>query len=84
MTPHSGGPPRQVDRATAAAIEPSTRAAFSSEVPMASSANGIGSFMTDNIVSVLRHLPETNGTYAQVIALATEHGPQLSATTLGK
>ena len=51
---------------------------------MASSANGIGSFMTNNIVSVLRHLPETNGTYAQVIALATEHGAQLSATTLGK
>ena len=51
---------------------------------MASSANGIGSFMTDNIVSVLRHLPKTNGTYAQVIALANEHGAQLSATTLGK
>ena len=51
---------------------------------MASSAKGIGSFMTNNIVSVLRHLSETNGTYTQVIALATEHGAQLSATTLGK
>ena len=52
---------------------------------MASSANGIGSsFTTDNVVSILRALPETNGTYAQVIALATEHGAQLSAATLGK
>ena len=39
---------------------------------MASSANGIGSFMTDNIVSVLRHLPETNGTYAHIEAGRTQ------------
>ena len=51
---------------------------------MASLINGIGSFTTDNIVSILRALPETNGTYAQVIARAAEHGALLSPTTLGK
>ena len=51
---------------------------------MPSITKGVGSFTTDNIVSILRALPETNGTYAQVIARAAEHGAQLSATTLGK
>ena len=51
---------------------------------MPSITKGVGSFTADNIVSILRALPETNGTYAQVIARAAEHGAQLSATTLGK
>ena len=51
---------------------------------MSSFTKGIGSFTADHIVAVLRALPDTDGTYAQVIARATEHGAQLSATTLGK
>ena len=51
---------------------------------MPSITKGVGSFTADNIVSILRALPETNGTYAQVIARAAEHGAQLSATTIGK
>ena len=51
---------------------------------MASFINGIGSFTTDNLVAILRALPDTNGTYAQVIARATENGALLSRTTLGK
>ena len=51
---------------------------------MPSIKNAVGSFTADQIVAVLRALPETDGTYAQVIACATEHGAQLSVTTLGK
>ena len=53
--------------------------------------------MTDVVTYRIRELPvinthelatdhpvEPNGTYAQVIARAAEHGAQLSATTLGK
>ena len=41
-------------------------------------------FTADNIVAILRALPETDGTYIQVVALATENGAQLSTNTLGK
>ena len=51
---------------------------------MPSFIKGIGSFTTDNIVAILRALPETDGTYVQVVALATENGAQLSANTIGK
>ena len=51
---------------------------------MLSIKKGVGSFTADHIVAVLRALPDTDGTYAQVIARATEHGAQLFATTLGK
>ena len=51
---------------------------------MPSIKKGVTSFTADHIVAVLRALPETDGTYAQVIARATEHDAQLSATTLGK
>ena len=51
---------------------------------MPSFTKGIGSFTADHIVAVLRALPDTNGTYTQVIALATENGARLSANTLGK
>ena len=51
---------------------------------MASFIKGIGSFTTDNIVAILRALPETDGTYIQVVALATEKGAQLSTNTIGK
>ena len=49
---------------------------------MASNAKGIGHFTTDNIVAVLRALPETDGTYAQVIEQAREQGASVSKTTL--
>ena len=51
---------------------------------MPSLTKGVGSFTADHIVAVLRALPETDGTYVQVVARATENGAQLSATTLGK
>ena len=51
---------------------------------MSSFINGIGAFTTDNIFAILRALPETNGTYAQVIPLATENGAQLFTNTLGQ
>ena len=51
---------------------------------MPSFIKGIGSFTTDNIVAILRALPETDGTYVQVVALATENGAQLSSNTIGK
>ena len=49
---------------------------------MASNTKGIGHFTTDNIVAVLRALPETDGTYAQVIKQAREQGASVSKTTL--
>ena len=51
---------------------------------MPSITHGVGSFTADTIVSILRALPETDGTYAEIISRATEHGAQLSATTLSK
>ena len=51
---------------------------------MPSYISGVGSFTTDNIVAVLRALPDTDGTYVQVAARATEHGAQVAANTLGK
>ena len=51
---------------------------------MPSFIKGIGSFTTDNLVAILRALPETDGTYVQVVALATYNGAQLFANTIGK
>ena len=51
---------------------------------MPSFIKGIGSFTTDNLVAILRALPETDGTYVQVVALATDNGAQLFANTIGK
>ena len=61
----------------------STRAAFSLDGFMSSFISGIGSFTTDTIFAVLRALPETDGTYVQVIARATENGAQLSSRHCG-
>ena len=47
---------------------------------MSSFISGIGSFTTDTIFAVLRALPETDGTYVQVIARATE--PSFRLTTI--
>ena len=63
---------------------PPSEAALLLEDVMPSIKKGVGSFTADHIVAILRALPDTDGTYAQVIARATEHGAQLSATTLGK
>ena len=49
---------------------------------MPSIKKGVGSFTADHIVAVLRALPDTDGTYAQVIARATEHGAQLAGDRL--
>ena len=46
--------------------------------------SGVGAFTAETIVAILRALPDTNGTYAEIISRATAQGAQLSATTLGK
>ena len=51
---------------------------------MASNANGVGHFTAENIVAVLRALPETDGTYAEVVKRAREYGAEISKDTLGK
>ena len=49
---------------------------------MASNTKGVGHFTTDNIVAVLRALPETDGTYAQVLEQVREQGASVSQPTL--
>ena len=44
----------------------------------------MGHFTAENIVSVLRALPETDGTYAEVAKRAREYGAAVSKDTLGK
>ena len=51
---------------------------------MASNTTGVGHFTAENIVAVLRALPETDGTYAQVVEQAHEHGASVSQPTLSK
>ena len=51
---------------------------------MASNTKGIGYFTAENIVAVLRALPETDGTYGEVINRAREYGADVSQHTLGK
>ena len=41
-------------------------------------------FIAPNIAAVLRALPETDGTYHDVIRQVSEHGVTLSPSTLGK
>ena len=51
---------------------------------MASNTKGIGYFTAENIVAVLRALPETDGTYGEVINRGREYGADVSQHTLGK
>ena len=51
---------------------------------MIKNSNGVGYFTAENIVGVLRALPETDGTYAEVVEQASEYGVTISKTVLGK
>ena len=51
---------------------------------MASNTKGTGYFTAENIVAVLRALPETDGSYDQIIERTKEHGSDLSKHTLGR
>ena len=51
---------------------------------MANDAKGVGHFTAENIAAVLRALPETDGTYQQVIEQTQEYGSDVSKATLGK
>ena len=51
---------------------------------MANDAKGVGHFTAENIAAVLRALPETDGTYQQVMEQAREYGSDVSKATLGK
>ena len=51
---------------------------------MASSMKGNGYFTAENIVAVLRVLPETNGTYDQIIERTKEHGVDLPKHALSR
>ena len=45
---------------------------------------GVGHFTAENIVAVLRAVPETDGTYAEVVERAREYGVTISKSVLGK
>ena len=51
---------------------------------MASNTYGIGYFTTENIVAVIRALPETDGTYAEVVKRARDYNADVSRHSLGK
>ncbi len=51
---------------------------------MASDAKGVGHFTAENIAAVLRALPETDGTYQQLMEQAREYGSDVTKATLGK
>ena len=51
---------------------------------MASRSQGIGLFTADSIFAVLKAIPETTGTYAEIVRQAQGHGPILSPYTLSR
>ena len=51
---------------------------------MVKHSNGVGYFTAENIVGALRALPETDGTYAEVVEHAREYGVTISKTVLAK
>ena len=51
---------------------------------MAGNTQGIGYFTAENIVAVLRAVPQTDGTYAEVVKHAREHEADVSKDLLGK
>ncbi len=46
--------------------------------------NGVGFFTAENIVAVLRALPETDSTYSEVVERAEEYGATISKSVLGQ
>ena len=51
---------------------------------MASNTQGIGLSTTKNILAVLKPIPETTGTYADVAAQAQQYGANTAAATLSR
>lgn len=51
---------------------------------MANTTNGIGAFTADNIVAVLTVIPETNGTYDEIIQAAKKFGATVTSTTVAR
>ena len=51
---------------------------------MANHTSRVGLFTAENIATVLRALPETNGTYREVVRRASEYDVNVSLVTLGK
>ena len=51
---------------------------------MVKHSTGVGYFTAENIVAVLRALPETDGTYAEVVKQAREYGSTISKAVLGR
>ena len=51
---------------------------------MAGNTQGIGYFTAENIVAVLRAVPQTDGTYAEVVKHAREYDAGVPKHTLGK
>ena len=51
---------------------------------MVKQSNSLAYFTAENIVGVLRALPQTDGTYAEVVEQATEYGATISKAVLGK
>ena len=51
---------------------------------MASRSQGIGLFTADSIFAILKAIPETTGTYAEIVRQAQGHGPILSPYTLSR
>ena len=49
-----------------------------------SGTNGIGYFTGENLAAVLRALPETDGTYDEVIERARDYGAEVTRHTLSK
>ena len=51
---------------------------------MANHTRCVGLFTAETIATVLRALPETNGTYREVVRRASEYDVKISPVTLGK
>ncbi len=51
---------------------------------MVKHSTGVGYFTAENIVAVIRALPETDGTYSEVVEQARRYGSTISKSVLGK
>ena len=51
---------------------------------MVSNTQGVGYFTAENIVTALRALPETSGTYAEIVKRARDYDAEVSKDMLGK
>ena len=54
------------------------------EDEMVSNTQGVGYFTAENIVTALRALPETSGTYAEIVKRARDYDAEVSKDMLGK